>query len=247
VIGNFLKLYTTAWGEGRTEGASLRRPVNRWDASVTPWDLIRSMIRRWPILVAGAVCTAVLGYFAIGDDGVYYTRTDVVFLAPSSALYPNSLRTTSEDLIITAGVVSKAVTGPGRVTKYAAPDVTLIGIGVRDGWSIRLPDTGGQWASNFASQLLVVEAVAADPAAAKETLQELIDRIADELNSLQRDANVDPVNDITLSVLPEPATIYHVGGSKIRAVVMVGLLGAGATAALVVLLDYRRRRLSERV
>ncbi|MFF2271636.1 hypothetical protein ACFVTX_05165 [Agromyces sp. NPDC058136] len=209
---------------------------------MTLWDLIRATLRRWPIALAGVIAVVALGYLATTDDGVYHTRTEVVFLAPSSELNPNSLRTTSADLIVTAGVVSKAITGPGRVTKFAGPDSMLIGTGVRDGWSIRLPDTGGQWASNFSSQVLVVEVVGPDAESVRAKQEELVGRIADELEELQRAQGVDPINDITSTVLPDSAVIEHVGGSRIRAVAGAAALGAGATFALVVLLEHRRRR-----
>ncbi|SIN90813.1 hypothetical protein [Agromyces cerinus] len=205
-------------------------------------ELIRSMIRRWPIVVAGAICTVALGYLAVSDDGVSYARTEVVFLAPTSELNPNSLKTTSEDLIITAGVVSKAISGPGKVTKFADPSVTLVGLGVRDGWAVRLPDTGGQWASNFSSQSLIVEVVARDREAALAKQHELVDRIELELASLQRDAGVDPVNDITVSVVPESGVVRDLNGSSIRALAVIGVLGVSATTACVLLVEHRARR-----
>lgn len=212
------------------------------EAAVTLPDLVRSMIRRWPIMLVGAICTAALGYLAVSDDGVAYARTEVVFLAPSSETNPNSLKTTSEDLIITAGVVSKAISGPGKVTKFADPSVTLVGLGVRDGWAVRLPDTGGQWASNFSSQSLIVEVVARDREAALAKQRELVDRIRLEMDALQRDAGVDPVNDITVSVVPETGVIRDVGGSTIRALAVVGVLGVSATIACVLLAENLARR-----
>lgn len=208
---------------------------------MTLWDLVRAALRRWPIVVAGAVVTLVAAYGTTLDDGVYWSRTQVVFLAPASTLYPNALRTTSEDLIITAGVVAKAVSGPDKVTKYASPDATLVGEGVRDGWSIRLPDTGGQWAAHFAEQVLYVEVVAAtaDEAAARQA--EIIEQITQELDRLQRDAGVAPVNDITVTVAPETTVVHQVKGSRARSVGMAGVLGVGATLALVVALETRGR------
>lgn len=209
---------------------------------MTLWDLIRSLIRRWPVLLVGAVLTGGLGYLSVQDDGVYWTRTEVVFLAPSSRLYPNSLKTTSEDLIITAGIVAKEITGPERITKYASTEANLVGIGVRDGWSVRLPDTGGQWAPNFASQTLLVEAVGSSSAEVEAKQSELVRRIGESLATMQREAGVDPVNSITVTTAPESTVTYHVGGSRIRALGMTSLLGAGATVSVAVLLERLARR-----
>jgi hypothetical protein len=209
---------------------------------MTLWDLVRAALRRWPVVVAGAVVTLVAAYGTTLDDGVFWSRTQVVFLAPASTDYPNMLRTTSEDIIITAGVVAKAVAGPDAVTKYASPDASLVGEGVRDGWSLRLPDTGGQWAPHFNQQVLYVEVVAATPQEVKERQAVLIDRVAGELRSLQRGAGVAPVNSITVTVAPESMVVHHVDGSQIRSAGMTGALGAGATCAVLILLEARERR-----
>lgn len=209
---------------------------------MTLWDLIRAAVRRWPVLLAGALASLGLVYATTLDDGVYWSRTQVVFLAPASKAYPNALRTTSEDLIITAGAVAKAVSGPAAVTKYASPDATLVGEGIRDGWSIRLPDTGGQWAPNFAQQVLYVEVVGATAEQVGARQEEIIDQIAHELDRLQRDAGVAPVNDITVTVAPESTVVHQVGGSSLRAAGMAGLLGASATFAVIAVLETRARR-----
>lgn len=206
------------------------------------WDLVRAALRRWIVLAAGAVATLGLVYSTTLDDGVFWSRTQVVFLAPASAAYPNSLRTTSEDLIITAGAVAKSVAGPAAVTKYASPDATLIGEGVRDGWSIRLPDTGGQWAPNFTEQVLYVEVVAATAAEATARQSEIIAQIAENLDRLQRDAGVAPVNDITVTVAPESTVVHQVTGSRARSAGMAGVLGVAATFTVIAVLETRGRR-----
>jgi len=209
---------------------------------MTLWDLIRAAVRRWPVLLAGAAVSLGLVYTTTLDDGVYWSRTQVVFLAPTSKAYPNALRTTSEDLIITAGVVAKAVSGPAEVTKYASPDATLIGEGTRDGWSIRLPDTGGQWAPNFAQQVLYVEVVSATAEETAARQDEIIGQIEHELERLQSDAGVAPVNTITVTTAPESTVVHHVQGSRIRAAGMTAVLGASATFALIAVLETRARR-----
>ena len=210
---------------------------------MTLWDLVRAALRRWPIVVVGAMVTLLAAYCTTLDDGVYWSRTQVVFLAPASNAYPNSLRTTSEDIIITAGVVAKAVAGPDAVTKYASPDATLIGEGVRDGWSLRLPDTGGQWATNYSQQVLYVELVGETSQEVEDRQTLLVDRIASELRGFQQRAGVAPVNHITVTVAPESMVVHQVQGSRSRSVGMAGVLGVCATFAVVVLLETRARRL----
>lgn len=206
------------------------------------WDLSRALKRYWIIVLVGGLLTAGTGFLAISDRGVYFTRTQLAFLAPTSTLYPNALRTQSEDIIDTAGAAAKRVTGPGRVTKFASADVTLVGLGVRDGWSLRLPDSGGQWATNFTSQILILDVVGPTPEIVKSRQADLTQRVQSSLFQMQRDADVSPVNDITVISVPESPVVYRVGGSRPRALVMTALLGLGGTLMIVLFADGRRRR-----
>ena len=209
---------------------------------MTLWEFFAACLRRWPIVLVGVVCTAIAAFAVMSDKGVYYTRTQIVFLAPSSTYYPNTLATQSEDIIDTAGVVAKRIIGPGPVTKYASPDVTLIGEGIRDGWSLGLPDTGGQWGTNFQTQILNLEIVAPARETVLHRQTEMLQRVHDELDALQRERGVEPINDITVQAAPRSTIIYHVGGSKPRALGMVAALGLGVTAALVVAAERLGKR-----
>jgi hypothetical protein len=209
---------------------------------VTIRDLMLALVRRWWVVLIGVVLTAAMGLVALSDPGVYFSRTEITFLAPSSQRYPNSLQTTSGDLIITAGIVAKRVEGPAAIPKFADSSVNLVGEGVREGWSLRLPDTGGQWASNFASQTLILDVVGPTRESVQTQQTAVLDEVAHELYALQREQSVDPVNDITTTATPASAVISHVTGSRIRSLAMTAALGFGAILAAVVFLEHRARR-----
>jgi hypothetical protein len=209
---------------------------------VTLWDLIRSMIRRWPVILLGVAVTLAATYGVTRDRGVYWTRTEVVFLAPPSAAYPNSLKTTSEDLIVTAGAVAKAISGPAKVVKLTSPDAGLIGLGVRSGWAVRLPDDGGQWAPNFEHQWLIVEVVGPDAETVRREKDALVGRIAQTLSTLQEQQGVLPKNAITTTAAPNSTVAYRVIGSGIRARAMTLALGGAATLWVALMLELRAAR-----
>lgn len=75
---------------------------------MTFWELLRAILRYWPVVLVGALCTVLVALTVVDDDGVHFTRTEIIFLAPTSPTYPNALRTQSEDVIDMAGVVAKA-------------------------------------------------------------------------------------------------------------------------------------------
>lgn len=204
---------------------------------------LKAIARFWPVAVVGVLLTCVAAGVALRDTSVYWSRTNIVFLAPSSTLYPNSLKTLSEDLVITAGIVAKRVNGPDRVLKYASTDPTIIGVPPdgTDYW-LRLPDTGGQWSVGYNDQLLLLDVKGNSIDEARRTRDEVIARVRDELNLMQREHGVAPVNDITVTVAPAPPVLARATGSTTRALGMIAVLGGGATLAAVALLEHRRLR-----
>lgn len=214
------------------------------------WDLLRAMVRRWPIVVVGAILTLAAANYASQDRSVYWTRTDLVFLAPKNAQYPNALRATSEDLVITAGVVGKLVVGTRQIPKFTATDAGLIGMGVRDGWTVRLPDTGGQWAPNYTDQWLIIEVVGPDPETVRTRKEQLVEDMTAALDRVQDEYRVDKAFRMTTKEAPGSTVVYPVGGSSKRAFAVSGMLGAAATLYLVVRIDpillRRRERRAEK-
>ncbi len=210
-------------------------------------EFLRAITRRWPIILIGALVTAAAAVAVLREDGTHWTRSELVFMAPSSAFFPNSLQTRSEDLIITAGLVGKRVTGPDRTLKYGSTDVTLIGTPHDGDYWLRLPDTGGQWATNYGDQLLLLDVVGDSPDAVEELHDDVVARVRTELEAVQRAQGVAPVNEITMQVSPEALVVHQVGGSRIRALAMTGVIGVAVTGAAVMLLELRASRRRERV
>lgn len=201
---------------------------------------VSSMVRRWPIVVMGAVVTVCVMYLAASPAVTYWSRGEVVFLAPSSQRYPNSLQTKSEDLIITAGLVAKRLTGTEPTTKYASVDVNLIGTSSEPEqvW-IRLPDTGGQWAPHFNDQVLLLEVRAETPQRVEQLYAAAVAAIRHDLATLQRIQRVPAVDHITITSAPQAPVVYAVTGRRSRAVGMAALLGVGLTIVAVAGLERR--------
>lgn len=207
------------------------------------WELVVALIRRWPVVIVASVLAASLGFLATRDHAVYWTRTEVAFLAPPSTRYPNSLQTRSEDLIITAGVVAKRAVGAGKDLKYGSIEPTLLGTrGATDGYWIRLPDSGGQWTTNFSDQVLLIDVVGSSPERVRQLQEEAISRIRRELDILQDEQEVNRYARIAIRETPELSAISRVGGSRLRALGMILVLGGAAT--ITVVLTLRRRELS---
>jgi len=212
---------------------------------VTIWDALQTIARRWYVVLVAVVAGLVVSYLAMGAQGVYWSRAEVTFLAPSSAINPNMLTTRSSDLIITAGAVAKRVNGNITWNKMADPAATIVGQGVLDGWSVHLPDYGGQWSTVYSRQVLDVQVSGPTVEDVRARKSEILARIDAELAVLQE--GVVESDRITTTVVPATPSVYYLDGSKVRALAMIWVLcGAGALAAVVLLEDRagRRRRAS---
>lgn len=194
------------------------------------------------MVVIGIVCTVALGALISIQQPVYLSRTEVYFLAPSSSIYPNVLRTTSLDIVVTAGAVRRRVVGNAGQIKTASPDVTLIGLRDFNGTSIVLPDNGGQWQSNYNSQVLVVQTTGSSPEDVLARQSASIDRIGAELTRLQDEQDVPANTRITLLAKPDPPSAIAYSGERRRAELMTAILGVLLTLAAVVAVERRSAR-----
>lgn len=209
---------------------------------MTLWDLTLALFRRWPVLLVGALVTCSFGLLAIRDNGVYWTRTQVILLSPKS-WYPNRLQASPWEVTTATGAVVRRVVGDGKTIKYASPEVTMIGTSnVRDGVWIRQEDDGGQWSIGLTSPVIIVEAVAPTAERANELRQAAINQIAHTLQQMQKEWGADPNLLIASTEAPASAVTYYVSGSRVRALAMTAVLGIGLTVGAILILESRARR-----
>jgi hypothetical protein len=203
-----------------------------------------TMLRRfWFVALAGALGT--LGMIAViqHTPGVYHEQVDVVFMWPQApGNSENSLQYGTQTLIQTAGIVGTVVAGSPGGSQVVADTATAVGQGLRHGYSVRLPNAGGQWAYNFEDPVLRIESVGASPREVRATTRLAVIRVQNTLLRLQRDERVP--NSLLLQTRLNPAdpSIEYSGGSRIRAVAVTLILGYGLTIAALAGLAVRSRR-----
>lgn len=210
-------------------------------------DILGIALRRWYVVVAGLVITLAVVHHIQTRPGVYWARTSVVFLAPTSTANPNAIETTSGGLIQTTGVVARMVNGSRTRPQPVSPRVTLADQGVRDGISVFQPNIGGQWANNYESASLVIDVTGPSESIVRTRTQRAVTRIEHALRTLQDQEGVDRFNRITARPSNDPAQIHYDLGQPHRAEAVALLLGVGLTLTATVSLDgwlARRRRRS---
>jgi hypothetical protein len=197
--------------------------------------------RRWAALVValGLLLTAVITYRVVRKPGVFWAQANVIFLAPASSLYPNALVTNSDGVISLAGVVGKIVDPDAAAARVVSSTVRLANQGIRHGWSVTLPNDGGQWADNFDKPLLDVQAVGSTAAEVSGTVNRLISQINLTLSGLQ--AQVPRVDRVTTQLSPSQVQVFYDPGRRLRALAASLAIGVAATAVAA---GYLRRRIA---
>ena len=208
---------------------------------MTIWDALQALVRRWYVLVGAVLIGLLASYVAVSAEGAYWSKAEVTFLAPTSAINPNALRTTSSDLIIAAGAVAKRVNGNATWNQMADPAATIVGQGILDGSQVKLPDHGGQWSRVYPRQVLDVQVSGPNADVVRARRSQLIERIDAELARLQE--GVAPSDRITTAVVPAAPSIIYLHGSKVRALAMIWILvGVGVLAAIQILEPHAVRQ-----
>lgn len=218
---------------------------------MTAADMLSAARRRWYVVVIGALLVVVGVVLCQRAPAVWWTQVDVVFLGPSSELHPNSLGTSSQSLISTAGVVQLRVQAGRPGAAMSGSSVSLVGEGIRDGASVRLPNAGGQWADNFDRPVLDVQVVGPSRDEVEARAADLVAQIAATLEELQTAAGADAEHRIVVESAPRVPVVSAVTPQPRRAAVAVVALGGILTAVAVAatdaaLLARTRRRVAAR-
>ncbi len=203
--------------------------------------LIVALRRHWPVTLLMVLLAIPVLAAIVTAPPTYTSRATVYFIQAPSSREPNVLGTTRSSVISTAGVVQRAI--QGRTTTHVISDnLSLTDMGVQEGTSIRLPNSGGQWANNFETPALIVETVGQDPNQVQAKLTETLDAISGSLADMQRDAGAEPTTWITTKTEPSDLSVVAVSGSGKRALLYLSLLVVGVIASVVVHLETRRAR-----
>jgi hypothetical protein len=176
--------------------------------------------------------------------GTYYAGVRVVFYEPSQSPRSVPFLNTSVNAINMASAVRLAVVGRQSDAKPTFDSVTLLDTGVKNGYSVTLPNRGGQWAYNFDQPILDVEVTGPTPAAVRSRISTLIAQIQAETIYLQKHAGSATSRMIQTTVTPSSLSIYRGEGSHVRSAAAILVLGVGTVTAAAVTAEGRSRRLA---
>lgn len=202
-----------------------------------PRSVIRATGRRWYVVVAVLMLFVPLALHANSVRGVYWMKYDVVFLLPAGASDNNALRNGASNIVFYAAMIQRQYASTHKVVKVQTNGAPLYGSGVRSGVSMYLPDTGGQWQSNFNRPAITVEVVGETEAEANLLASTTAREIREMALKPQADLGVVPKAYISTTTNPERPAAGYVDVRNKRAVGAIALVAFGAATGLAVLVD----------
>ncbi|NMM31889.1 MAG: hypothetical protein HHJ10_12845 [Cellulomonas sp.] len=212
---------------------------------MTIWDLLQLSLRFWVVTVVGFALTAAAVLLVGHQPGVFSGQVNVILLQPEP--FPgNALAETTSSLISTTGVVAHLVGGQSGTSRSVSDQVTLVGEGIQHGYTVRQPNSGGQWEYRFETPVLDVQSAGTTLGDSRAEMSAALTRIEDVLDKLQSDASVDKALRIRIQMSPNQPVYTYAHGSGTRAYAGTLLTGALVTFGGVLmaerLTDRRERR-----
>lgn len=208
--------------------------------------LLTALRRRWYIAVVGLAITGLLAVVVWRPQPLYWTQVDLVVVAPGDRLQDVPGDSLVPGMVAFAATVERQF-NQAPVFRLSSPDAPIYGAGVRDGYSVVLPNGGNQWTNVFSRPVLSVEIVSPDPGVVAERFSEISQRVATIAKNLQESQGVLAEDRMTIEPISSTPTIAYVGSTrqqKARAIVVLVGLGVSLTAVCTDSFDrYARARL----
>ena len=200
---------------------------------MTSRELLRLVLRRWYLLIAGVALTGVVIWPAAHQPGVYWAQVDVVILPPTDESFPNKLEDPEVNLTALAGVVVADFNRGSLPLLTASADTTLYGEGKRDAIEVRMPNMGNQWTPLYTTPTIDLQVVGGDEESVRENVVATVGELRDLLAVRQQTLGVVSSARATMLASPNEPSVQHVTGSRARVAAAGGTAGIALTIAAI--------------
>ncbi|WP_157407509.1 hypothetical protein [Arthrobacter sp. ZBG10] len=190
-------------------------------------------LRKWAVVVLGLSLTAMSAFLLAGVGRTYGTTVELLFVEPGRGSVVSGSDAALPSLVDFAGIVQQRISEEGSAVELPSSTATLYGSGVRNGYSITLPNTGTQWAVSFSRPVLAVQVVGPSPQQVRQTLDQVMTSVELEAQGLQGGKGVPPGGYIQVTPSPAAPVVVDLGSTKLgrtKATLVIGLLGLTLTA-----------------
>jgi hypothetical protein len=154
--------------------------------------------------------------------GVYWSSVSITLRPPALA---HQVVPESSAPIPLAAVVERLVRAEHGGPPAVSPNLSIVDRGIYDGWTVELPDYGGQWAVNVTSPTLIIQASGSNPRIVVDRISKATARVDQLLDHLQSERGVSAENRVRAERLQPTIDVNYAVGSTTRAMISVAALG----------------------
>ena len=206
---------------------------------MTSRDLLHAALRRWYVMIIGAVVSLGFVYVATHQPPVYWTQFNVLLIGPKNPEFPNYLEDSRYALDPIVGLVVNDENKGESTMVTASTETNMVGQGLTDGVQVRVPNLGTQWRRNPSANYIDVQVAAPTLKELLRRVDTTLDEVAAALDVRQDELGIVPGMRVTSVATTDDPTVYTVSGNRIRAAAASGMSGAAVTLVLVYWLERR--------
>lgn len=196
-----------------------------------------ALARRW-YLALGTVLVMLPFLFAANTaTGVYYSKTDVLFLSPRAPASGNALQEDPAQILAFASVVTHRFNANAANTVPRSTSSPLYGSGIRSGHLVYIPSSGGQWQLSYSRPVVTIEIVGESMDEVVTQRQQILDRVSSLARDSQQELGIKPAANITTEPAPSVEFVAYVGVRNSTAVLALTLLTIGLAAGIPLSVD----------
>lgn len=169
--------------------------------------------------------------------GVYYSKTDVLFLSPRAPGSGNALQEDPAQTLAFASVVTHRFNADAGKAVPLSTSSPLYGSGIRSGHLVYIPSSGGQWQMSYSRPVITVEIVGEAMDEVVTERQRILDRISSLAKESQQELGIKPAANITTEPAPSVEFVAYVGVRNTTAVLGLTFLTIGLAAGIPLSVD----------
>jgi hypothetical protein len=128
-----------------------------------------------------------------------------------------------QDLVSFARIIEREFNDDSRPNRAVSRSATIYGMGVKNGYSVTLPNEGGQWQNSF-RPYLDIEVVSDDAEQTTAMLSDVVNDVLDLVSSSQREVGVSASNLIRAELAPSQPELVLVSSNRPRSLLSLVLL-----------------------
>ena len=196
---------------------------------MSPAELVRTLLRRWYVLLLALLLTAAGAYHVLRPTQLYLSSAVVVLKPPVTGNQPNQFANLQPTLAAVSYAVIEQLQSPSG-------EAELTAAGVHGTYQLVPRNSGTSATPHYLIPTLQVQSELTDPAAADATVQRIIALYTTHVQQLQTAHGIAAKARMSVDVLV-PANAVEVHGTKSRGLAGTALLGLGGGVLLALWTD----------